>query len=62
MKLMIVQQKLYNLKKGQKKKKRTEPQGFVVLNKSLTLVSLKSQKEMGKRLVQKNIFQETMCF
>ena len=60
MKLMIVQQKLYSLKKG--KKKRTEPQGFVVLNKSLTLVSLKSQKEMGKRLVQKNIFQEIMCF
>ena len=46
----------------ERKKKRTEPQGFVVLNKSLTLVSLKSQKEMGKRLVQKNIFQDIMCF
>ena len=32
----------------------------MVLNKSLTLVSLKSQKEKGKRLVQKNIFQEIM--
>ena len=46
-------------RKKRVKKKTTEPQEFCL---SLTLVSLKSQKEKGKRLVQKNIFEEITVF